>query len=143
MVGVQDLYSGKLLGYRIAETESSDLARFAFRDVIERYGIPGKVWLDNGRGFASKMLTGGTANRFRFKVKEDDPTGLLTAMGCEIHWATPYHGQAKPSSAPGVTCATALPSTRHSLAPTRVTSPTQSPRTTAARPLRWMSSCAS
>lgn len=96
MVGVQDLYSGKLLGYRIAETESSDLARFAFRDVVERYGIPQKVWLDNGRGFASKMLTGGTANRFRFKVREDDPTGVLTGMGCEIHWATPYHGQAKP-----------------------------------------------
>lgn len=96
MVGVQDLYSGKLLGYRIAETESADLARFAFRDVMERYGIPSKVWLDNGRGFASKMLTGGTANRFRFKVREDDPTGVLTAMGCEIHWATPYHGQAKP-----------------------------------------------
>ncbi|WP_337999785.1 transposase domain-containing protein [Xanthomonas cucurbitae] len=96
MVGVQDLYSGKLLGYRIAETESADLARFAFRDVVERYGIPEKVWLDNGRGFASKMLTGGTANRFRFKVREDDPTGVLTAMGCEIHWATPYHGQAKP-----------------------------------------------
>ena len=34
MVGVQDLYSGKLLGYRIAETESADLARFAFRDVV-------------------------------------------------------------------------------------------------------------
>ncbi|HGM4745058.1 transposase domain-containing protein [Stenotrophomonas maltophilia] len=96
MVGVQDLYSGKLLGYRIAETESADLARFAFRDVMERYGIPSKVWLDNGRGFASKMLTGGTKNRFRFKVREDDPTGVLTAMGCEIHWATPYHGQAKP-----------------------------------------------
>lgn len=96
MVGVQDLYSGKVLGYRVAETESADLARFAFRDVIDRYGIPGKVWLDNGRGFASKMLTGGTKNRFRFKVKEDDPTGLLTSLGCEIHWATPYHGQAKP-----------------------------------------------
>ncbi|MGH8422853.1 MAG: transposase domain-containing protein, partial [Pseudomonas fluorescens] len=89
MVGVQDLYSGKLLGYRIAETESADLARFAFRDVMERYGIPSKVWLDNGRGFASKMLTGGTANRFRFIVRDDDPTGVLTAMGCEIHWATP------------------------------------------------------
>ena len=96
MVGVQDLYSGKLLGYRIAETESADLARMAFRDVIERFGIPAKVWLDNGRGFASKMLTGGTANRFRFKVRQDDPTGVLTGMGCEIHWATPYHGQAKP-----------------------------------------------
>lgn len=96
MVGVQDLYSGKLLGYRIAETESSDLARFAFRDVIQRYGIPEKVWLDNGRAFASKMLTGGTANRFRFKVRPDDPVGILTGLGCEIHWATPYHGQAKP-----------------------------------------------
>ncbi|WP_282265983.1 transposase domain-containing protein [Stenotrophomonas sp. PS02298] len=96
MVGVQDLYAGKMLGYRIAETESADLARFAFRDVIQRYGIPEKVWLDNGRGFASKMLTGGIANRFRFKVKPDDPVGILTGLGCQIHWATPYHGQAKP-----------------------------------------------
>lgn len=96
MIGVQDLYSGKLLGYRIADTESADLARFAFRDVVANYGIPEKVWLDNGRGFASKMLTGGTANRFRFKVRPDDPVGILTGLGCEIHWATPYHGQAKP-----------------------------------------------
>jgi putative transposase len=96
LVGVQDLYSGKILGYRVAETESSDLARMAFRDAIERYGIPRKAWLDNGRGFASKMLTGGVANRFRFKVREEDPTGVLVGMGIEIHWATPYHGQAKP-----------------------------------------------
>ena len=96
MIGVQDLYSGKLLGWRIAETESSDLARFAFRDVIQTYGIPSRIWLDNGRAFASKMLTGGTANRFRFKVKADDPVGILTGLGCQIHWATPYHGQAKP-----------------------------------------------
>lgn len=96
MVGVQDLASGKLLGWRVAETESADLARLAFRDVVRRYGIPEKVWLDNGRGFASKMLTGGVANRYRFKVREEDPTGILVALGMEIHWATPYHGQAKP-----------------------------------------------
>jgi putative transposase len=96
MVGVQDLYSGKILGWRMAETESADLARMAFRDAITRYGIPQHAWLDNGRGFASKMLTGGVANRFRFKVREDDPTGVLVGMGIQIHWATPYHGQAKP-----------------------------------------------
>lgn len=96
MVGVQDLYSGKLLGYRVGATESSDLARFAFRSVIEEFGIPSKVWLDNGRAFAGKMLTGGAPNRYRFKVKPDDPVGLLTDLGCEIHWTTPYHGQAKP-----------------------------------------------
>lgn len=96
MVAVQDIYSGKLLGWRIGETESSDLARLAFRDVVERYGIPHHAWLDNGRGFASKLLTGGVANRYRFKVREEDPTGILVALGVQIHWATPYHGQAKP-----------------------------------------------
>ena len=96
MVGVQDLYSGKIVGYRVAETESADLVRMSFRDTVERYGIPRKAWLDNGRGFASKMITGGVANRFRFKVKQEDPIGVLTAMGVEIHWTTPYHGQAKP-----------------------------------------------
>ena len=96
MVGVQDLYSGKLLGWRLAETESADLARLAFRDVIERFGIMSDAWLDNGRGFASKMLTGGTATRFRFKVKPEEPTGALVAIGVNIHWTTPYNGQAKP-----------------------------------------------
>lgn len=96
LVGIQDLYSGKILGYRLAETESADLVRMAFRDVIARYGIPRKAWLDNGRAFASKMITGGVANRFRFKVKQEDPVGILTSMGMDIHWTTPYHGQAKP-----------------------------------------------
>jgi len=96
MVGVQCLGSGKLLGWRVGQTESADLARMAFADVVKNYGIPRKVWLDNGRGFASKMLTGGTPNRFRFKVLAEDPVGILVGLGCQIHWATPYHGQAKP-----------------------------------------------
>ena len=96
MVGVQDLLSGKIVGRRVAETESTDLVRMSFRDAIARYGVPRKAWLDNGRGFASKYLTGGVKNRFRFKVKEEDPVGVLVDMGVEIHWTTPYHGQAKP-----------------------------------------------
>jgi hypothetical protein len=48
------------------------------------------------RTFASKWLTGGTPNRFRFKVKEEDPAGIMTLLGITIHWATPYSGQSKP-----------------------------------------------
>jgi putative transposase len=96
MVCVQDLYSGKLIGYRVGETESADLARLAFGDVVRNYGIPRHAWLDNGRGFASKYLTGGTRTRYRFKVREEDPVGLLVGLGIDVHWATPYHGQAKP-----------------------------------------------
>ncbi|MCX7563444.1 Mu transposase C-terminal domain-containing protein [Xanthomonadaceae bacterium XH05] len=96
IVGWQDLYSGKILAWRIGQTESSDLVRLAFCDLVRGYGIPGNVWLDNGRAFASKYLTGRTPNRYRFKVKEEDPAGIITALGVQVHWVTPYHGQAKP-----------------------------------------------
>lgn len=96
MVAFQDLYSAKLLSHRISQTESSDLVRLAFGDLVHAYGIPSATWLDNGRGFAAKLLTGGTPTRYRFKVRAEDPEGLFTALGVNVHWATPYHGQAKP-----------------------------------------------
>jgi len=98
IVGWQDLGSGKLLAWRMGESESSDLVRLAFCDLVTQYGIPGAIWLDNGRSFASKYLTGGTPTRYRFKVRAEDPVGILTALVGKgnIHWVTPYHGQAKP-----------------------------------------------
>ena len=96
MVAFQDLYSGMMLGYRVDRTECAALVRLALGDVFERHGIPDRVWLDNGRGFASKWITGGTPNRYRFKVREEDPAGILTMLGCEVHWTTPYAGQSKP-----------------------------------------------
>ena len=33
---------------------------------------------------------------FRFKVREEEPTGLLTGLCIKIHWALPYRGQSKP-----------------------------------------------
>lgn len=98
MVCWQDLGTGKLLSYRVDKTENSDSVRLAFGDMIDRWGIPYNVWLDNGRAFASKWLTGGTPNRYRFKILPEDPEGTITKLvGAEnIHWTTPYHGQAKP-----------------------------------------------
>lgn len=96
MVAIQDIYSRKILSWRIGESESAILTRLAFADLFKDYGIPKGCLLDNGRAFASKWITGGATNRFRFKVKEDEPTGLLTSLGIENHWATPYRGQSKP-----------------------------------------------
>ncbi|ODR93552.1 hypothetical protein AUC70_11865 [Methyloceanibacter stevinii] len=96
MVAVQDLYSGMIVGHRLAKTENWTAVRGAFADMMESWGIPEQAWLDNGRAFASKWLTGGMANRFRFKIKDDEPVGLLKAVGVQVHWTTPYHGQAKP-----------------------------------------------
>lgn len=92
----QDIYSGKMLARRIGQTENSTLVRLSFADMARTYGLPRSVLLDNGRSFANKFLTGGTPTRYRFKVRDDDPLGVLTALVDQVHWATPYHGQAKP-----------------------------------------------
>lgn len=96
MLAFQDLYSGKLLSWRVDKTENKEATRLAFGDMVEQYGVPDHCWLDNGRQFASKWITGGTPNRYRFKLKDDEPVGLLTQLGVQVHWTTPYAGQSKP-----------------------------------------------
>ncbi|WP_349321415.1 transposase domain-containing protein [Asticcacaulis sp. MM231] len=95
-IAMQDLYSRKMLAWRTGEAETSTLTRLTFGDLFKKWGIPKHVTSDNGRAFASKWITGGAKTRFRFKIKDSDPTGLLTALGIVTHWATPAHGQAKP-----------------------------------------------
>lgn len=96
MVAIQDVYSRKILAWRIGESESAVLTRLAFADLFEKYGIPKECVLDNGRAFASKWITGGWHHRHRFKIKAEEPTGLLTGLGIKIHFALPYRGQSKP-----------------------------------------------
>ena len=96
MVAIQDIYSRKIVAWRIGETESAVLTRLAFADLFRDWGIPKGCLMDNGRAFASKWITGGTANRFRFKVRPEDPTGLLTSLGVQVRWALPFRGSSKP-----------------------------------------------
>ena len=96
MVAVQDLYSKKILSHRIGRTLDAELVRLAFGDVFREYGIPERTWLDNGREFAAKAISGGTPTRFRFKVTDTEPLGVLPLLGVQIDWARPYRGQSKP-----------------------------------------------
>lgn len=91
-----DIYSGKILSWRLSLTANSHTVQLALGDLIERYGIPKAALLDNGREFAAKVITGGAETRFRFKVLDDDIPGLLPMLGVKVHWATPYSGQSKP-----------------------------------------------
>jgi putative transposase len=96
VVAFQDIYSGKILSWRIDHNPNKVAVMAAFGDMIEDYGIPQRCLFDNGREFANKWLTAGTKTRFRFKIREDDPLGVLPLLGIQVHWATPGHGQAKP-----------------------------------------------
>lgn len=92
----QDIYSGKILAWRLDVSENKDQIRLSIGDLIERYGIPSYFLQDNTRAAANKDITGGAKNRYRFKVSPDEPLGLIRQLGAEVHWATPGHGQAKP-----------------------------------------------
>ena len=98
IVAWQDVHSSKILSWRLSRTESAESYRLSFADLLSQHGIPLHVIVDNGRGIASKLLTGGAATRYRFKIKPEDPLGLLTQLVGEknIHWTTPYSGQSKP-----------------------------------------------
>jgi transposase InsO family protein len=96
MVAVSDLYSNKILGWRFGFSESADGVKLAFGDAMAAYGLPSQIWLDNGRAFASKQVTGGQRSRYRFRVRAEEPMGMLTMLGIEAHWTKPYSGQSKP-----------------------------------------------
>ena len=92
----QDVYSGMILGFQLAKSENRDMIRTSLGEVIEKYGIPSAVLLDNTRAAANKELSGGISHRYRFKVKEEDADGILKILGIQVHWATPGQGWVKP-----------------------------------------------
>lgn len=118
LIGIQDVYSGKILSWRLASAETWDVVRACIGDMIEDYGIPKHFYMDNGRAFASKAISGGAKhrNRFRkakktvetnrivthddggvhFEVQEDEFGGILKNFGIEAHFTRPYAGQSKP-----------------------------------------------
>ncbi len=92
-----DVRSRVCLGWEIGKTESADLIRLGFKAAAEHsHALPEAALIDNGRAFASKLMTGGTPNRYRFKVREEDVPGILTLLGIKVSWTLPYSGRSKP-----------------------------------------------
>jgi putative transposase len=96
LIGVQDLYSGMIVGWRLAKSESAYEVSLAVLGACDAWGIPERIWVDNTLAMASKRMTAGAPGRRRFKDKEYDPLGVLPQLDVQVHWTTPAHGQAKP-----------------------------------------------
>jgi putative transposase len=96
MVMIQDVFSRRVVAWRIGRTESAGLVQLAFKDLFEDWGIPRACYFDNGGAFASKWITGGAPFRFKGRPLQSDPLGLMASLGVEVHFTTPYRGQSKP-----------------------------------------------
>lgn len=92
-----DVRSRMPLGYAVGKTENTPLVRASLHKAMTwSKAVPREALVDNGRAYASKEITGGQPNRYRFKVNPDDMLGVLTQLGVNVVWATPGHGQSKP-----------------------------------------------
>ena len=90
--------TGKILSRHIGREETARSCRLSCAQMLERYGVPGEVIADNGRGIAAYELCGRSPTRKRFgRGREGEPVGLLTELVGErrIHWTNPYSGQSK------------------------------------------------
>lgn len=96
IIAFQDLYSGKILSWRITKEECREVMLLAIHDMIDAYGVPEICFLDNSGTFTSKWITGGMAFRYKWKVRVDEPTGIMKSLNIDVHWTTPYSGQSKP-----------------------------------------------
>jgi len=104
LLGIQDIFSGKILSWRLSEAETWDVVRACIGDMIEDFGIPKRFFMDNGRAFASAAISGGAEHRNRFRKKkvnrfnidEEEVAGILKTFGIAPHFTRPYAGQSKP-----------------------------------------------
>lgn len=96
----QDVRTRKILAYRCDESENTNMIRLALLDVVNKYGIPKHLTIDNTKAAANKKMTGGVKNRYRFKVREDEVQGIIPVLGIQLHWTTVRYGRGRGQAKP-------------------------------------------
>lgn len=99
----QDVRTGRVLAARLGKTENTDLFRLATYDLLA-VCAPRKAWVDNTMVAANKAMTGGAANRHRFRARAagdgDEVPGLLTLLGMDVRFTNPDQGMSNPGVKP-------------------------------------------
>lgn len=95
----QDVNSRRVLAWRLAKTENTDVFRLATYDLT---GVcaPTHVWMDNTRVAANKLMTAGAKGRHRFKSDPEDGVGMLLMLGMEPHFTNPDKESGNPGAKP-------------------------------------------
>lgn len=96
MIAFQDLYSGKILAWQVDRAPNKVAVMSAFGEMVDKYGIPRTITVDNGHEFANKWATGGEVHRKRFKMRDDDPIGIWPQLGIRTSFTRVARGQSKP-----------------------------------------------
>ena len=93
---VLDVKSGVLVGWNITDSPDSNSTLDALRFAMLRFGIPQRLYFDNGREFTTLDIAGDKRNRKVAKDKQGNlPVTIIAKLGIEIIFALPTNAQAK------------------------------------------------
>ncbi|MDO5560951.1 MAG: Mu transposase C-terminal domain-containing protein, partial [Oscillospiraceae bacterium] len=80
-----DIRSTKILSWVIrVEDPNTTVIKKTLRLAMEEYGVPKEVYTDNGKDYKAKEFS------------QEYPDSIISILGINKIYATPYHGQAKP-----------------------------------------------
>lgn len=80
----QDVRSMKIVGAICRDAEpNATVIKMCLKQAIEKYGIPERVYFDNGKDYRSKYFS------------KDFPLSLVNQLGIKSMYAQKYHGQSK------------------------------------------------
>lgn len=93
LTGVLDAKSFVLVGWNISTSPDSQSTLIALKNAILRHGSPVELYLDNGREFTAKDISGRRGSR---KMSDDEiPVSILDRLGISVTFAKPRNAQAK------------------------------------------------
>jgi hypothetical protein len=99
VVAFMDMRTRMVVGWDLQLTANSTGVAIALQRCFDAYGLPGKIYFDNGREFKNYWLCGNEWKRENSRVDEDEikrNIGIIAEVGVKIIFAKPYHGQSKP-----------------------------------------------
>ena len=94
LTGFLDVRSRKMVGWYVTDAPSSDATLQALRRGIERYGIPKRIYSDNGREFLTHDI-GGRGFRKSAVSNEHEPMTILQHLQIEFRTALVKNARAK------------------------------------------------
>lgn len=95
----QDVHSRRILAWRVAKTENTDLFRLATYDLTAQCA-PTHATIDNTVVAANKLMTAGVKGRHRFRSDPEDGMGLLLMLGIDTHFTNPSRESGNPGAKP-------------------------------------------
>lgn len=98
MLALVDVANNYVLGQVLVSSENAVATVALIRDVVERHGIPDRLYTDNGSAFAGHLVAGGNVHRFRNAATANkglQPPGICKILGINLTFALPGNGQAK------------------------------------------------